>query len=257
MSCCVKSSVLRRLAEQKGQKSMLIKGCGQLLACGFALIKAKCSCSQKTLLIYLSNSEHWLWVRPVGLWCWGHLLRNHNIFSRGMRCAWACVCVCVQGVLVASPCPGLFSHDFVRNMWHEAVHLQVMVLSHWYCALHSPWASPWLTWFIPNLAENSFIKNKKNLQSFTSFYFFPNCCKNSPMRVVYNNFYFLPNYADEFFSDSEYNSINAPMATNISSEIVCSQKEHCCVSSKQPFVKALPSWWETAHTAPNCWWAYF
>lgn len=61
------------------------------------------------------------------------------------------------------------------------------------------------------------------------------------MRHVYNYFYFLPNYADEYFSDSEYTSITASMATNTSSEIVCSQKGHCCVSGKQPFVKALPS----------------
>ena len=123
MSCCVKSSVLRRLAEQKGQKSMLIKGCGQLLACGFALIKAKCSCSQKTLLIYSSNSEHWLWVRPVGLVALRALTKKSQHFlQRYEVCMWAytcvcvcvracvraCVCVCMQAVLVASLCRGLF-----------------------------------------------------------------------------------------------------------------------------------------------------
>lgn len=98
MSYCVKSSVLRRLAEQKGQKSMLIKGCGQLLACGFALIKAKCSCSQKTLLIYSSNSEHWLWVRPVGSVVLRALTKKSQHFLQRYEvcmCAYICVCVCV------------------------------------------------------------------------------------------------------------------------------------------------------------------
>lgn len=97
MSYCVKSSVLRRLAEQKGQKSMLIKGCGQLLACGFALIKAKCSCSQKTLLIYSSNSEHWLWVRPVGFVALRALTKKSQHFLQRYEvcmCAYIDVCVC-------------------------------------------------------------------------------------------------------------------------------------------------------------------
>lgn len=97
MSCCVKSSVLRRLAEQKGQKSMLIKGCGQLLACGFALIKAKCSCSQKTLQIYSSNSEHWLWVRPVGFVASRALTKKSQHFlQRYEVCICARVCVPVS-----------------------------------------------------------------------------------------------------------------------------------------------------------------
>lgn len=109
MSCCVKSSVLRRLAEQKGQKSMLIKECGQLLACGFPLIKAKCSCSQKTLLINPSNSEHWLWVRPVGFVALRALTKKFQHFlQRYEVCICACVCVCTQAVLLASPCSGLF-----------------------------------------------------------------------------------------------------------------------------------------------------
>lgn len=161
MSCCVKSSVLRRLAEQKGQKSMLIKGCGQLLACGFALIKAKCSCSQKTLLIYLSNSEHWLWVRPVGLCCWGHLLRNQNIFSRGMRCACMFVCVCVRAracVCTGSPCGESMPWAVFSRLCQKHVAWSRTPASHgvdWYCALHSPWASPWLTWFIPLILQRT------------------------------------------------------------------------------------------------------
>lgn len=124
MSCCVKSSVLRRLAEQKGQKSMLIKGCGQLLARGFALIKPKCSCSQKTLLIYSSNSEHWLWVRPVGFVASGaltkksqHSLRRHEV----CMCAYKHTCVCPCGK--SMPRADFFPPDFVRNMSYEAIHL--------------------------------------------------------------------------------------------------------------------------------------
>lgn len=100
MSCCVKSSVLRRLAEQKGQKSMLIKGCGQLLACGFALIKLKCSCSQKTLLIYSSNSEHWLWVRPVGFVAFRALTKKSQHFLQRYE---VCMCAYVY-VSVSAAC---------------------------------------------------------------------------------------------------------------------------------------------------------
>lgn len=104
MSCCVKSSVLRRLAEQKGQKSMLIKGCGQLLACGFALIKAKCSCSQETLLIYSSNSAHWLWVRPVGFVALRALTKKSQHFLQRLEvCMCACVCTCTH-TCAGCPC---------------------------------------------------------------------------------------------------------------------------------------------------------
>lgn len=157
MSCCVKSSVLRRLAEQKGQKSMLIKGCGQLLACGFALIKAKCSCSQKTLQIYLSNSAHWLWVRPVGFVASRALTKKSQHFlQRYEVCIYARVCVCVHTCCAGCPCGhsvprAVFSPDFVRNMWHEATHLQVMVLSHWCCALHSPRGQCMVSRFILSL----------------------------------------------------------------------------------------------------------
>ena len=155
MSCCVKSSVLRRLAEQKGQKSMLTKGCGQLLARGFALIKAKRSCSQKTLLINSSNSEQ-LWVRPVGCVAFRALTKTSQHFLQRYE-VHTYIYICV---LVASPCPRLFFPDFVRNMWREAIHLQVMVLSHCCCALHSPRVSPWLTRCIPYLAENSYTTQK-------------------------------------------------------------------------------------------------
>lgn len=128
MSCCVKSSVLRRLAEQKGQKSMLIKGCGQLLACGFALIKAKCSCSQKTLQIYSSNSEHWLWVRPVGFVASRALTKKSQHFLQSYE---VCVCAHVSVSLCLHLCVSVhrlslwpvcalgcffFSPDFIRNM---------------------------------------------------------------------------------------------------------------------------------------------
>lgn len=154
MSYCVKSSVLRRLAEQKGQKSMLIKGCGQLLACGFALIEAKCSCSQKTLHIYLSNSAHWLWVRPVGLVASGALTKKSQHFLQRYEVGiWARVCVCVRARLCVFVCMiayvsvtlqrpslwppgahGCFFHWLCRvNVHaetHTHAHLQVIVWSH-------------------------------------------------------------------------------------------------------------------------------
>lgn len=151
MSCCVKSSVLRRLAERKGQKSMLIKGCGQLLACGFALIKAKCSCSQKTLQIYSSNSEHWLWVRPVGFVASRALTKKSHFLQSYEVCIYTHVsvslclrlCVSVYRLSLWPVCAlGCFFPLTLSGTWHEAIHLQVMVLSHWCCALHSPWASP-------------------------------------------------------------------------------------------------------------------
>lgn len=110
MSCCVKSSFLRSLAEQKGQKSMLIKGCGQILACGFALIKTKCSCSRKTLQIYSSKSAHWLWGEPVGFGPFRALTKKSQHFPPE-----------VWGVCVL--------HMFVRSLWVRCA-----------CGHSAPWA---------------------------------------------------------------------------------------------------------------------
>lgn len=154
MSCCVKSSFLRRLAEQKGQKSMLIKGCGQLLAHGFALIKAKCSCSQKTLLIYSSNSEHWLWVKPVGFVSLRALTKKSHFLQRYE----VCVCFALHVfVYTGCPCGQFMLWAFLPGLSGTCGMKLVMVLSHCCCALHSPWVSLWVTRVIPYLTDNSFI----------------------------------------------------------------------------------------------------
>lgn len=206
MSCCVKSSVLRRLAEQKGQKSMLIKGCGQLLACGFALIKLKCSCSQKTLLIYSSNSEHWLWVRPVGFVAFRaltkksqHFLQRYEVCMCAYIYTWVCLlhvrarwCLCAYVSLWQVHAIGCFFPQLCQKhvAWSNTP------VSHGVKSLHSPWASPWLTRFIPYLAENSFI-TKNNLQSFPrcisilSLYAEKNKTKNTQTSFVYNYYYFF------------------------------------------------------------------
>lgn len=211
MSCCVKSSVLRRLAEQKGQKSMLIKGCGQLLACGFALIKAKCSCSQKTLQIYLSNSAHWLWVRPVGFVASRaltkksqHFLQMYEVCIYARVCASVCLCACVHTCLWL--CAGrprghlvptaVFSPDSVGNMWHEATHLQVMVLSHWCCALHSPRASARYLGSSWACTEPFYNREKKKPHQL-----FPRYISSlQPNATSLQLFSFFPNYANEAFS---------------------------------------------------------
>lgn len=207
MSCCVKSSVLRRLAEQKGQKSMLIKGCGQLLACGFALIKLKCSCSQKTLLIYSSNSEHWLWVRPVGFVAFRaltkksqHFLQRYEVCMRAYIYIRECVCcmyACVDVCVYTCPCgKSMPSAVFSPRLCQKHVAWSNTPVSHGVKSLHSPWASPWLTRFIPYLAENSFI-TKNNLQSFPrcisilSLYAEKNKTKNTQTSFVYNYYYFF------------------------------------------------------------------
>lgn len=128
MSCCVKSSFLRSLAEQKGQKSMLIKGCGQLLACGFALIKTKCSCSRKTLQIYSSNSAHWLWGEPVGFGPYRALTKKNIFLQRYEVCVfYICLCVlceCLQAVLVATPWAFFYFSTFYQE------HLRVIAACH-------------------------------------------------------------------------------------------------------------------------------
>lgn len=169
MSCCVKSSVLRRLAEQKGQKSMLMKGCGQLLACGFALIKTKCSCSQKTLQIYSSNSEHWLWVRPVGFVASRALTKKSQHFLQRYEvciCAHVFVCLCVCLCICVCLCTGCPCGQSVP--W---------AVFSWLCQKHVAWSNTpashgvkslvlctsqslgqsTVTRFVPHLAENSFI----------------------------------------------------------------------------------------------------
>lgn len=161
MSCCVKSSVLRRLAEQKGQKSMLIKECGQLLARGFALIKAKCSCSQETLLIYSSNSEHWLWVRPVGFVVLrAFTKKSQNSLQRNEVCIYTYIyfflCVCLgEGVsLWQVPALGCFLITLSETCGVKQHTCESCVKSLVLCTSRSS-RQCW-TRFGPYLAENSF-----------------------------------------------------------------------------------------------------
>lgn len=143
-----------------------------------------------------------------------------------MRCALlhACprMCAGARTVLVANPCLGLFFPDFVGNMLHEAIHLQVMVWSHWCCALHNPQASPWLTRFIPYLAENSFITkkwekkppvNSKELcRNFIRF-------KITRKTTQHDSTILLVNYTDEciyFFWIKKKKRISDSSATNTS-----------------------------------------
>lgn len=177
-------------------------------------------------------------------------------------CTSACVSVNVCGcTLVANPCLGLFFQDFVGNMLHEAIHLQVMVWSHWCCALHSPQASPWLTSFIPYLAENSFITKKwekkppvNSKELCRNFIWFKITTKTTQhdstiLLVNYTDeciyFFWIKKKTDQWFFSNKY-------------VFVCFEEQHCGArAASGPFVKAPPSRWETAHTAPNCWWAYF
>lgn len=202
MSCCVKSSVPRRLAEQKGQKSMLIKGCGQLLACGFALIKAKCSCSQKTLQIYLRNSAHWLWVRPVGFVASRALTKKSQHFlQRYEVCIYARVCVCLCACVHTCPC----GHSVPRAVFFP-----------WLCQKHVAWSNTPASHGVkslvlrtsqsqgpvhgvsvhPGLAENPLIIGKKNPHQS-----FPRCISSlQPNATSLQLFLFFPNYANEAFS---------------------------------------------------------
>lgn len=197
MSCCVKSSVLRRLAEQKGQKSMLIKECGQLLACGFALIKPKCSCSQKTLLIYSSNSEHWLWVRPVGFVALrGLTKKSQHFLQRYEVCVCICICVCVC-LCVHTGCPCGKSMPW-------AVFSRL-------CQKHVAWSNTPASHGVKSLVlctsqslGQSMVNQIYSLScreqlhdEFQTSYLIQNYCRDKPTRLVHYYYYFLANYADE------------------------------------------------------------
>lgn len=218
MSCCVKSSFLRSLAEQKGQKSMLIKGCGQLLACSFALIKTKCSCSRKTLQIYSSNSAHWLWGEPVGFWPFRALTKKSQHFPPE-----------VWGVCVL--------HMFVCSLW---------VFAGCACGHSTPWAflffhilsgtppshsvSPLLTWGW-STGHPSMLNISLKIHP-------PDgpCPCSSLSRI-----------ACIFCLTQEHRSFYSKKHIWFAS----GARGEFCVA------KALPLWWKTAHVSPNCWWAYF
>lgn len=58
-------------------------------------------------------------------------------------------------------------------------------------------------------------------------------------------FFWIKKKTDQWFFSNKY-------------VFVCFEEQHCGArAASGPFVKAPPSRWETAHTAPNCWWAYF
>ncbi len=145
-----------------------------------------------------------------------------------MRCAYVHVCV-------SCPCgesaPWAVFPDFVRNMWHKAIHLQVMVLSHWCCALHSPWASPWLTRLI-SLSCREQPQNKKITSNsfkcvFQTSYFFQSYWSAGQKRLVIIFFFIVFHrimQTNAFFC--HYNCITASVATNTSSEIVGFEGEH-------------------------------
>lgn len=108
-----------------------------------------------------------------------------------------CVCACVHTCLwlcAGRPCGhsvprAVFSPDFVGNMWHEAIHLLVMVLSHWCCALHSPRASA-------RYLGSSWARREPSYNSW-----FPRCISSLQLNATpLQLFLFFPNYANEAFS---------------------------------------------------------
>lgn len=223
MSCCVKSSFLRSLAEQKGQKSMLIKGCGQLLARGFALIKAKCSCSRKTLQIYSSNSAHWLWGEPVGSGAFRALTKKSQHFLQSYE-VWVCVCVragCARGHFQALGF-FLFFHILQRTR---------STCKTWCVTTADLGPVPGSSLPFKNLTKNTadeprpyhlflLIKGGKILS-----------LGSEALRLLWQQTHLVGFWGWRRAPRSE--------------------------SSECPFAKAPPLWWETAHTSPNCWWAYF